>query len=271
MSRKLLTLTLAGVLLAVLAVSNQTRPVAAIDPTLDAALAAIAQATARAQVERVAQQATRSAADAIAIQQRAFAQATAAAISSEETRQAANVRATAQAQSAQATQSAMDELNRQRAVTATAQVMSIEGTRTTRDATATAEAVNAQATQQANVADATRQAMTLAAQATDVAHTSATYATRQERFTFGLLIVEILFVCGAAWVLFKLARAIGTRVDVATLQAKSRTVLPMDEDAMPAGPPPTDDELPTAPQTWVVYDQDAARRISEFLDLQETI
>jgi hypothetical protein len=257
MTRK--TCTLTGTMLVVIVLAllvTPGKPVTAMDPTLDAALAAIAQATARAQTERANQQATRAASDAIAIQQRAFAQAT------------------AQAQSAQATQSAMDELNRQRAATATVQVMSIEATRTTRDATATAEAVNVQATQQANVAEATRfaarqqiEAVTLAAQATDVAHTSATYATRQERFTFGLLIVEILFVCGAAWVLFRLARAIGARVDVATLRAKSSTVLPT--DAMPAGPPPTDDELPTAPQTRVVYDQDAARRIAEILDLQE--
>ena len=105
--------------------------------------------------------------------------------------------ATRVAQSAQATQSAMDELTRQRAMTATAQAMNAQVARQAIEATATAQKQNAQAT-------ATVQAVAVAAQATDTARLSATYATRQDRFTWGLLVVELVFVCGAAWVLWKL-------------------------------------------------------------------
>jgi hypothetical protein len=209
MTHKLLTLALIGVLLVALAVSSPTRLVAAIDPTLDAALIAIAQATARAEQIKSSQRATAAAVNSQATIQAIIAQATARALSSEATRQAQSIQATAtaqafaiqsttQAQSSQATQSAMDELAMQRAMMATSQVQSIAATRIAQEATATAQAQNARAT-------ATRQVMMIAAQATQEAQLSQTYATRQERFTFGLLVVEILFVCGAAWVLWKLS------------------------------------------------------------------
>jgi len=174
------------------------KPAAAIDPTLDAALVAIAQATARAQVQQMAQRATAAAVSAQATSQVVIAQATARALSAEATHQAQSVQATAQAQNAQATQSAIDELTQQRAMTATAQAQNAQATRIAQEAMATIQAMNAQAT-------ATSQAVAIAAQATDTARLSATYATRQDRFTWGLLLVEILFVCGAAWVLWKLS------------------------------------------------------------------
>jgi hypothetical protein len=208
MKRKILTLALAGVLLAALAVSSQTRMVMAIDPTLDAALYTIAQATAQAGQVIAAQRSTAAAVSSQATQQANSAQATARALSAEATRQVQSIVATAtaqafvvqsttQAQNAQATQSALDELTRQRAMTATAQAQSIAATRTAQEITATAQVMNAHAM-------ATSQAVAIAAQATDTAKLSATYATRQDRFTWGLLLVEILFVCGAAWVLWKL-------------------------------------------------------------------
>jgi hypothetical protein len=215
MTRKLLTLALAGVLLAVLIVSSPTRPAEAIDPTLDAAVVVIAQATARAAQVQAAQRATAAALSAEATRQAQNVKATAAALSAEATRQAQSIAATAtaqafavqstaQAQSAQATQSAMDELTRQRAMTATSQAQSIAATRTMQDELTRQRSMTAAAQAQNAKATATSQAVAIVAQATDAAQLSQTYATRQDRFTWGLLAVEIFFLLGAAWVLWKL-------------------------------------------------------------------
>jgi hypothetical protein len=207
MNKRLVMLS-ASALLLILAMI--VMPAAAQDPgPVTGALATLAAATAQAEQVRAAQRATAAAVSSEATRQAAIAQATVKALSAEATRQAQSVQATAQAQNAQATQSAIDELTRQRAMTATAQTMNMEATRAARlgeareyalaiEATETAQVMNAQAT-------ATSQAMMIAVQATDTARLSATYATRQDRFTWGLLLVEILFLFGAAWVLWKLS------------------------------------------------------------------
>jgi hypothetical protein len=202
------TWTLAGLALAIIVMALIiATPAAAQDPgPIGGALATLSAATAQAQAARAAQQATRAAAEAIAIQQQAIARATAAAMSAEATRAAANVQATAQAQSAQATQGAIDELNRQRSATATAQVMSIEATRTAQEATATNQVQSAQTT-------ATSQAVMMAAQATDTAHLSATNAQRRERFSLGLLVIELGMVAAALWVLWRLAQTLSAWAD----------------------------------------------------------
>jgi hypothetical protein len=169
-------------------------PAQAQDP-IGGALATLAAATANAQAVRAAQQSTAAAISAEAARQANIAQATARALSAEGTRQSQSVQATTQAQSAQATQGALDELNRQRA------------------ATAAAEYQAAQSTRQAQHAMATSQAVMVAAQATDAAQLSATYATRQARFSFGLLLVEIAGIAGALWVLWKLARTLAAWAD----------------------------------------------------------
>lgn len=162
-----------------------TSPVKADDPIGDA-LATLAAATARAEQVRASQRAT------------------AAALSVESTRTALDelnrqraLTATAQSQSARATQSALDELSRQRAATATMQAQSALATSQVQNAQATSQVQNAQAT-------TTSQALTIAAQATDAALFASAQAERSDRFSFGLLVVEIFFVCGAAFVLWRL-------------------------------------------------------------------
>jgi len=186
-----------ALVVAALVVGTPTRTAAAVNPTIDAALFALAQATAQAAQAQAAQRAAAAAQSAEATRQAQNVKATEAALSAEATVRAMSAEATRVAQAAQATQSAMDELTRQRAMTATAQAQNAQVTRQAQEATATAQSQDARAT-------ATVQAVAVAAQATDTARLSATYATRQDRFTWGLLVVELVFVCGAAWVLWKL-------------------------------------------------------------------
>jgi hypothetical protein len=166
-----------------------TSPVNAQDP-VGGALATLAAATAQAQRVRAAQQAT------------------AAAISAEAARAANIAQATVRAQSALATQGALDELNRQRAAAATAQALNFA-------ATATAQSLSLAATSSAQQAAATAQAGQVAGQATAQAVTlerdtqlARTYATRQERFTWGLLLVEIAGGLGAFWILFQVVKTL---------------------------------------------------------------
>lgn len=91
-------------------------------------------------------------------------------------------------------------------MTATAQAQNAQVARQAIEATATAQSQDAKAT-------ATSQAVAIAAQATQAAQLSQTYATRQDRFTVGLLLVEILFVIGAAWVLWRLALTLAAWAD----------------------------------------------------------
>ncbi len=199
MTKKLLA-SLGAVLVVVMAMI--ATPAAAQDPgPIGGALATLAAATANAQIIRQQQEATYAA-------QRATVQA----ILIEQTRTAAQVQATATAISAQATQSALDELNRQRAMTATVQHSEMIATSTalaqSEKATATSQAMNEQATREAYHATATSQAVMIAAQATDTAKLSQTYATRQERFSVGLLIVELGFIAGALLILGWLTRTL---------------------------------------------------------------
>jgi len=178
-----------------------TTPARADDPIGDA-LATLAAATARADQIKSAQRAT------------------VAALSAESTRAALDelqrqraLTATAQAQSAQATQSALDELSRQRAATATRQSQIAESTRQSLDDLNRQRALTATAQAQSAQASATSQALSIAAQATDTALFSSANAERSERFSWGLLLVEILFVCGAAFVLWRLTWTLAAWAD----------------------------------------------------------
>lgn len=165
-----------GILCAALALA--TSPASAQDP-VGGALATLAAATAEAQARRAAQQAT------------------AAAINARAAEAAANAQATARAQSAQATQGALDDLNRQRSAAATAQALNMAATASAQQAAATLQAgdVAAQATAQAVALERDTQL-------------ARTYATRQERFTFGLLLVEIAGGLGAFWILFQVVKTL---------------------------------------------------------------
>lgn len=177
----------AGWLVVLTMVSIPTPAVQAIDPTLDAALYAIAQATARA-VE--AQQARRATAESISI---------------ESTRNASQAQATQTAISVESTRVSLDDLRRQKDMTATAQWSAVL-------ATATAEAQRAEGTRLAQRATTTSQAIAIEAQATRQAVDNAqreqlarTYSQRQDRLSFGLLVVEIAAIIGACFVLWRLA------------------------------------------------------------------
>jgi hypothetical protein len=211
MTRNTLTLTLAGVLCVMLACVLSIPPVKAQGP-IGGALATLAAATAQAQVERQQQEATyaaqRATVQAILIEQTR----TAAQVQATATRQAFAVQSTATAQSAEATQTALNELQRQRAMTATAQQSAIMATGTalaqSAKATTTAEALSAQATAEAYRTQATAQAVELSVRATDTAKMSQTYAERQARFSFGLLIVELGFIAGALLIIAWLTRTL---------------------------------------------------------------
>lgn len=201
MKSKRATWALLALALVVVIGATLVTPAQAQDP-IGGALATLAAATARAEQVRAAQRATAAALSAQATSQAIVAQATARAMSAEATMQA-------QAVSAHATQSAVDELNRQRAAAATVERMNLDATRQAQQAAATLQAGNV-------AAQATANAVSLARD-TQLART---YATRQERFTFGLLLVEIFFVCGAAWVLWKLARTLSAWADRLRPQAE---------------------------------------------------
>jgi hypothetical protein len=201
----------ASVLLLIMAMI--VTPAAAQDPgPVTGALATLAAATAQAQMIRQAQEATyaaqRATIQAVMIEQTR----TAAQMQASATRQAFSVQGTATALSAQATQSALDELNRQRAMTATSQAQNLQATRNAQEAAATAAVLSSQATSEAYQAQATRlraiEAVAIAAQATDAARLSETYATRQERFSLGLLIVEVGFIIGALLIIGWLTRTL---------------------------------------------------------------
>ncbi len=194
------TLILSCFALMIMIMAMLTTPAAAQDPgPIGGALATLSAATVQAQMIRQAQEATYSA-------QRTTVQA----MMIEQTRTAAQVQATATSISAQATQSAMDELQRQRSITATAQHIAIMATAITlaqsAEATATDKALNAQATRETYHAAATSQAALWSEQATAVAHQNETANLRQERFSIGLLIVELGFITGALFIIGWLTR-----------------------------------------------------------------
>lgn len=240
----------ASVLLLILAML--VTPVAAQDPgPVTGALATLAAATAQAQMIRQAQEATyaaqRATIQAVMIEQTR----TAAQVQASATRQAFSVQGTATAISAQATQSALDELNRQRALTATVQAQNLQATRNTQEAAATAVALSSQATSEAYQAQATRlraiEAVAIAAQATDAARLSETYATRQDRFSLGLLIVEFGFIVGALLIIGWLTRTLVLWAK--RLAPQSVSVGPnLDEVVTGNEPEPTVIEQPTEPE-----------------------
>lgn len=162
-------------------------PARADDPIGDA-LATLAAATARAEQIKSSQRAT------------------VAALSAESTRTALDelsrqrsATATAQSQSALATQSAFDDLNRRRALTSTADARS-------QSATSTAVSNQVRAT-------GTSQAVAIESQATAAALFSSAQAERSERFSFGLLVVEIFFICGACFVLWRIVKTLAAWAD----------------------------------------------------------
>ena len=194
------TLILSGLALVIAIMAMMATPAAAQDPgPIGGALATLSAATVQAQMIRQAQEATYSA-------QRATIQA----MMIEQTRTAAHVQATATSISAQATQSALDELQRQRSMMATSQRVEIIATATalaqSAKAAATAEALNTQATRETYQAAATSQAALWSEQATAVARQNETANLRQERFSIGLLIVELGFIAGALLIIAWLTR-----------------------------------------------------------------
>jgi hypothetical protein len=194
------TLILSCLALVIAIMAMIATPAAAQDPgPIGGALATLSAATVQAQMIRQAQEATYSA-------QRATIQA----VMIEQTRTAAQVQATSTSISAQSTQSALDELQRQRSMTATAQRAEIIATATalvqSADATATYEALNTQATRETYHAAATSQAALWSEQATAVARQNETANLRQERFSIGLLIVEVGFIAGALLIIAWLTR-----------------------------------------------------------------
>ena len=142
---------------------------------VEGALATLAAATAQAAQVQAAQRATAQAVSVEATRQATIAQATRAAQSAVATRVAGEATQTAQAQSARATQAALDELDRQRSMTAEAQSRDMA-------ATATVQAIESREREQQ----------------------ARTYAERQDRFTFGLLLVELAAIAGACWVLWQI-------------------------------------------------------------------
>ena len=230
-----------------LALSPSTVSVSAGDPTLDAAIGIIIQATRQEQDRRNAISATRAAVESEAAQQRAYAQATQAAISiqqtqiaSEATRQAV---ATRQAIESQATRQALDLQatieRREQEATATQAAIFAEATRQVTYATATSAAISA---------EATRQAIERQAQAENV------------REILRIAGIILLFIIGA--ILFPVSIRALWRVG----QIKP---IAMAESEQQSGPPPTDDELPVSPLTQVVFDQNAAQRITDILEFQD--
>lgn len=232
-------------------------PAAAQDPGPVAdAMATLAAATVQAEQVRASQRATAAAISAESARLANIAQATARAQSAQATTQAQNVRATEQAQSLAATQSAMDDLNRQRAMTATAQAANMA-------ATVTSQAVMIAAQQTCT-----------AQEAADAARLSETYATRQERFTFGLLLVEIFFVCGALFVLWHVVKALVAWVQRMRPQAE-RPLSRLIADAPQKGKPVVIDAQPVGsrmPETMTVVDDpgmvDAINRWAEKFDAE---
>ncbi len=221
------------VTLALLAFSPTSAPARAGDPTLDAALYAIAQATARAAETRQAAEATRQAAQAEEARARAAAQATWVAESLQQTRTAARATATAHSAAATATQEAWnlrataEQRERENAAQATATSAALSAR-----ATATVAAISAQATRQA-----------LEQQA------SAEQRARWLTWGWSLLQVAslgIALVGGTTWVIWR----------IYTRREERET----GRDA-----PPADDEIPGIPQPDVVYSPRAAEVISDAL------
>jgi hypothetical protein len=256
---KILTLRLSTIVLSVTIIgalclaSPPPVSVAAGDPTLDAAIGIIIQATRQEQDRRNAMAATRAAAEAEAIRQRAFAQATESAVSIQQTQVAAeatrNTQSTRVAIEATATRQFLDlqvtvEERRQEAA-ATQNSILAEYTRQAIFATATSAAISSEATQQ--VAVVTRQIIERQQQ---------TESTRESLQTTGTILIFVIGLMLAVTVARALWR-ISPRQPVTVVENEVEQV------------PPSPDEIPPAPPTRVVYDAEATQRITDILEYQE--
>ena len=231
-----LGLAAGGVMGMLILVSPAPAHLAAGDPTLDAAISIIIQATRQEQDRRNAIEATAAAVSAHATQQAASVQATAAALSIQQTKTASE--ATRQARDLQATTEA-----RQQAVAATQMAILAEGTRQATFATATSAAIHA---------EATRQAIDLQVQ------------VESQLAALRVIGIALLFVLGVA-VTVAAVRLLWRMAP----RPAAQPIVVIESDNAQDDRPPTEDELPTPPETRVVYDQGAAQRIAEILEHQD--
>lgn len=234
------------------------------DPTLDAAQMAIWQATRRAQQ-------TREASDA----QLAAQRATQAAVNAENTRAASDATrvyaATRGALDAYATRAAIDAQATRAAIetqaTATAEKWKHDATRGAQTQTANTEQTRTAETRAAMQAAATMQAIQVQATRAAIERT----AEYEARFNSASL--ALVFVLGAVVILF-------AAVAIRALARQPKTVVVEDargerrearEPGSRDGEQGVEDiEIPPAPKTRVVLDPQAAQRITEILEFQET-
>jgi len=257
MTRIIILFILLVTVVGALCIAPSPAYVAAGDPTLDAAIGIIIQATRQEQDRRNASAATRAAAEADAIRQRTLAQATAAAVSVQQTQVAADA-----TRSYQATQQALDTLATRTAIDSQA-----TAERRRQDATATSVSLAADATRTARLQAiaATAVMVGVQAQETRTAATSTAVmagiqaqaeSTRESLKTTGTVLLFIIATALAGLTARGLWR-ISPRPPVVVVAGEAEQI------------PPSPDELPTAPPTRVVYDAEAAQRITEILEYQE--
>ena len=258
-TRTLLTLALAGVLLAALAVSSPASPAEAIDPTLDAALIAIARATAQEQDRRNSVAATSAALSA---------QATSVAV--EAARQAGYARATTQAQEMNdaATRRASDAAATQQArdVSATAMQQS-------RNANGTATASAVMATRQSSEATVTANVMNANATATvssmQVQATAESIASQQQASTRnGIMLTAAICVClfvvvFVGWRLIEyLRQSQKTMAAVATANVSKKPIVIVESND-------SEQRQRVYPETIVVNDPQALEKWAAILEMNK--
>ena len=222
--------------------STSPVPVAAGDPTLDAAMLVIIRATREEQDRRNAIAATRAAVEAEAAQQRAYAQATAQAISAESTRAA---------------------LESTRSAVATRQSIDSAATRAAVESTATQQAAHMAATARAISAASTAQSISAAATATAIQDAQVA-RTNSERIRLSSLVALIVLGVAIGTASFRALWRISPRA-----AAKPVVVVVPDIVDVCKSSAPEEDELPPSPPTRVVYDEAEAQRITDALNYQD--
>ena len=234
MIRAIVLIILAAGIVALLAASPSPVSVMAQDATLDAAVQAIYQATARAQ-------ATRNAEAALIAAQRA----TAAALSVQQTRSAMEA-----TRSYQATSAALD-------VQSTRQALDLQATadRQRQDATATRQAISLDATRQAATSTAIMGEFQAAATREAIQRQAQTESDRATLQNAGII---LLFIIGAG------LAGLAARGLWRIAPRKPIVIVESEQETQPA----TEVELPPIPPTRVVYDESAAQRIGEILEAQ---
>ena len=269
-TRTLLTLALAGVLLAALAVSSPASPAEAIDPTLDAALIAIARATAQEQDRRNSVAATSAALSA---------QATSVAV--EAARQAGYARATAQAQEmndaatrrasdAAATQQARDvsatAMQQSRNANGTATASAVMATRQSSEATVTANVMNANAKATANAVNANATATVSSMQ---VQATAESIASQQQASTRnGIMLTAAICVClfvvvFVGWRLIEyLRQSQKTMAAVATANVSKKPIVIVESND-------SEQRQRVYPETIVVNDPQALEKWAAILEMNK--